>query len=130
MKAFAFYNDKDKTNRQLDQQFQQLQFQNPIRPGTTQVGFVLVNLDEGYKAVDIDLLADEAVKSFSFIFADPEFKADYKAVDSESSYTDEDIINIEAKKPCDGCSKQFPAAPPMRVGTNSAIPSIWFSSAK
>ncbi len=58
MKAFAFYNDKDKTNRQLDQQFQQLQFQNPIRPGTTQVGFVLVNLDEGYKAVDIDLIAD------------------------------------------------------------------------
>jgi len=93
--AFAFYTDRDKTNRQLDQQFQQLQFQNPIRPGTTQVGFVLVNLDEGYKAVDIDLLADEAVKSFSFIFADPEFKADYKTVDSESLYTDEDIINIE-----------------------------------
>lgn len=93
--AFAFYTDRDKTNRQLDQQFQQLHFQNPIRPGTTQVGFVLVNLDEGYKAVDIDLLADEAVKSFSFIFADPEFKADYKTVDSESLYTDEDIINIE-----------------------------------
>ena len=55
---------------------------------------MLVNLDEGFKAVDIDLIADEAVKSFSFIFADPEFKADYKAVDSESLYTDEDIINI------------------------------------
>ena len=28
---------------------------------------VLVNLDEGFKAIDIDLISREAVRSFSFI---------------------------------------------------------------
>jgi hypothetical protein len=93
--AFAFYSAKKETNRQLDEKFQKLQFENPIRPVSTQAGFVLVNLDEGFKAVDIDLLSSEAVKSFSFIIADPEFKADHKEVDFETLYAAEDIINIE-----------------------------------
>jgi hypothetical protein len=93
--AFAFYSDKEETNRQLDEKFQKMKFQNPIRPGTTQAGFVLVNLDEGFKAVDIDLISSQAVKSFSFIIADPEFKADHKEVDFETIYAAEDIINIE-----------------------------------
>ena len=62
--AFAFYSDSDEANRQLDEKFQKLQFQNPVRPGSTQAGFVPVNLDEGFKAVDIDLISREAVKSF------------------------------------------------------------------
>jgi len=93
--AFAFYSDKDETNRQLDEKFQKLNFQNRIRPDSIQAGFVLVNLDEGFKAVDIDLISNEAFKSFSFIIADPEFKADFKLVDFETLYTAEDIINIE-----------------------------------
>jgi hypothetical protein len=93
--AFAFYSDKEETNRQLKVKFKKLQFQNPIRPGTTQAGFALVNLDEDFKAVDIDLLSREAVKSFSFIIADPDFKADHKEVDFETIYAAEDIINIE-----------------------------------
>ena len=56
---------------------------------------MLANLDEGFKVVDIDLLSREAVKSFSFIIADPEFRADYKLVDFDTLYTAEDIINIE-----------------------------------
>jgi len=93
--AFAFYSDEDETNQQLDEKFQKLHFKNPIRPKSTQSGFVLVDLDEGFKAVDIDLISTGAVKSFSFIFADPEFRADFKLVDFETLYTAEDIINIE-----------------------------------
>jgi hypothetical protein len=72
-----------------------LHFKNPIRPESTQAGFVLVNLDEDFKAVDIDLLSREAIKNFSFIIADPEFRADIKEVDFETLYAAEDIINIE-----------------------------------
>lgn len=93
--AFAFYTDKEKTNRQLNEKFQKLQFENPIRKGSTVAGFVLANLDEGYKAVDIDLISNEAVKSFSFVIADPDFKADHKEVDFETLYAVEDIVNIE-----------------------------------
>jgi hypothetical protein len=93
--AFAFHTDSDEANRQLDEKFQKLNFQNPILPQSTQAGFVLVNLDEGFKAVDIDLISTEAVRSFSYIIADPEFRADFKLVDFEALYTAEDIVNIE-----------------------------------
>jgi hypothetical protein len=96
--AFAFYSDKDEANRQLDVSFQKLQLQNPVRPGTTAAGFVLVNLDEGYKAIDIDLISREAVKSFSFIIADPEFKADHKEIDFDTLYAAEDFINIDSEE--------------------------------
>jgi len=82
--SFAFHPDKEETNRQLDEKFQKLQFKNPVRPGSTEGGFVLVNLDEGFKAVDIDLISREAAKSFSFITADPEFGADFKLVDFDT----------------------------------------------
>ena len=93
--AFAFHTDSDETNRQLDKKFQKLQFQNPVRPGSTEAGFVLVNLDEGFKAIDIDLISRGAVKSFTFIIKDPDFKGDHKLVDFETLYDPEAIINIE-----------------------------------
>ena len=85
--AFVFKTDNEN--------FQELQFKNPIRPGSTQSGFVLVNLDEGFKAIDIDLISRKEVKSFSFITNDPGFKADFKLVNFEILYSTEDIINIE-----------------------------------
>ena len=96
--AFAFHTDSDETNRQLDGKFQKLQIQNPVRPGSTEAGFVLVNLDEGFKAIDIDLISREAVKSFSFIMSDPEFRADFKLVDFETLYAADDIISVEDEK--------------------------------
>ena len=96
--AFAFHTDSDETNRKLDEKFQKLQIQNPVRPGSTEAGFVLVNLDEGFKAIDIDLISREAVKSFSFIMSDPEFRADFKLVDFETLYAADDIISIEDEK--------------------------------
>jgi hypothetical protein len=96
--AFAFHADSDAANRQLDDKFRQLQFHNPVRPRSTAAGFVLVNLDEGYKAIDIDLISREAVKSFSFIILDPEFKADFKQVDFETLYAAQDIRTIEDER--------------------------------
>jgi hypothetical protein len=93
--AFAFHTGSEDADRQLDEKFQKLHFQNPVRPGSTEAGFVLVNLDEGFKAIDIDLISSEDVKSFSFIIADPDFKADYKMVDFNTLHAAEEIINIE-----------------------------------
>jgi hypothetical protein len=93
--AFAFHTGSDDADRQLDEKFQKLHFQNPVRPGSTEAGFMLVNLDEGFKAIDIDLISREDVKSFSFIIADPDFKADYKMVDFNTLHAAEEIINIE-----------------------------------
>jgi hypothetical protein len=120
--AFAFLTDSDETNRQLDEKFQKLQFQNPIRPESTQAGFVLVNLDEGFKAVDIDLLSREAVKSFSFIISDPEFKADHKEVDFETIYAAEDIINIEDEEALRRVLEELPCCTTNVDGDESGDP--------
>jgi hypothetical protein len=93
--AFAFHTGSDDTDRQLDEKFQKLHFQNPVRPGSTEAGFMLVNLDEGFKAVDIDLISRNDAKSFSFIIEDPDFKADFKMVDFNTLYASEEIINVE-----------------------------------
>ena len=42
---------------ELDRRFRQLAFRNPVLPGATTSGFVLTNLDEGFKLVQIDLVA-------------------------------------------------------------------------
>jgi len=59
---------------------------------------VLTNLDEGFKAVDIDLISRHDAKSFSFIIADPEFRADFKLVDFKTLYREEDLIKIKDEK--------------------------------
>jgi len=96
--SFSFYTNDDEKNRQLNEKFQKLQFENPVRAGSTEEGFVLVNLDEGFKGIDIDLISQKEVKNFSFIIVDPEFRADFKLVDFETLYAAEDIINIEDEK--------------------------------
>jgi len=106
--AFAFHTQSEENNRQIDDKFQELQFQNPVPMGSTASGFVLVNLDEGFKAVDIDLISRKDVKSYSFIIADPDFKADHKEVDFEGIYAAKDTINIETDDELRRALEKFP----------------------
>jgi hypothetical protein len=55
--ADAFTGNNVKTNRALTEHFQQLAFQNPVLSGTTVSGFILTNLHEGVKMVEVDLVA-------------------------------------------------------------------------
>ena len=58
----------------LDQRFRQLAFHNPVLPGTTTSGFVLTNLDEGVKLVQLDLVASGRVRTFSMLTVVPGFR--------------------------------------------------------
>ena len=93
--AFGFYGESTATNQKMYARFQSLHFNNPIQPNSTQEGYILVNLDEGFKAVDIDLLTQNSVENFTFIFEDPEFKGDFRLIDFQNLYTEEEIIVIE-----------------------------------
>lgn len=62
----------------LDRRFRDLAFHNPVRPGEKVAGFVLANLNEGAKLVQIDLVANERVRTFSIFVTVPEFEGDYK----------------------------------------------------
>jgi hypothetical protein len=63
---------------QLDRRFGELAFRNPIPPGATVSGFVLTNLQEGVKLLQIDLFADRRSRSFSFLASVPGLRTDYK----------------------------------------------------
>jgi hypothetical protein len=120
--AFAFYSNKEEVNRQLNEKFQKLQFQNPIRPKTNQDGFVLVNLDEGFKAIDINLISLQTVQSYSFIIADPDFKVDHKEVDFETLYAAEDIIDIEDEAELRRVLEELPCCTTNRDGDEFGDP--------
>ena len=61
----------------LDRRFRQLAFRNPVLPGATTSGFVLTNLDEGVKPVQVDLVASGRTRTFSIVTIVPGFRADY-----------------------------------------------------
>lgn len=62
-----------KTNKLMEEKFYNLHFQNPIMPGQTNSGFIYTQLDEGTKAVDIDLVGAGTVRSFTFQLLIPGF---------------------------------------------------------
>src|SRR5688572_14648677 len=64
--------------RELDGRFRQLAFRNPVLPGVTTSGFVLTNLDEGFKFVQIDLVASGQARTFSILAIVPGFRSDYR----------------------------------------------------
>jgi len=64
---------------ELDRRFRGLAFRNPVRPGATVSGFVLTNLDEAVKVVQIDLVANGRARTFSMFTVVPGFKGDYHA---------------------------------------------------
>ncbi len=65
-------------NKQMEKHFYALHFKNPVMPGQTSSGFVYTRLDEGTKAVDIDLVGLNTVKSFSFQLSVPGFISDVR----------------------------------------------------
>lgn len=89
--AHAFAPD----DREIAEHFRRLRFPNPVYPGTTGSGFVIVNRDEGYKALDVDILSREGTRSYTFIIEDPSFRGDYTLVDFEKLYAGEEIIDFQ-----------------------------------
>jgi hypothetical protein len=62
---------------ELDRRFRQFSFRNPVRPGVTTSGFVLTNLDQGIKFVQIDLVTSGRARTFSILAIVPGFRPDY-----------------------------------------------------
>ncbi len=66
------------TSGELDRRFRELSFRNPVPPGGKVSGFVLTNLSEGVKLLQVDLFADRRSRSFSFLAVVPGLKTDYQ----------------------------------------------------
>ena len=113
--ADAFASDEQRA--ELERTFKALAFHNPVPAGGTVSGFVLTNLDEGVKMVQIDLVATGTLKSFSFLSSVPGFRADYRAREvslrelyapgETIEYTDDDAFRTALEQlPCCATNKK------------------------
>ena len=81
----------------LQAQFEELAFRNPVPPGGRVSGHVLTNLDEGVKLVQVDLISSKQSRSFSFLSAVPGFQADYHVREAFSGgmYPESELVDYD-----------------------------------
>ena len=81
----------------LDRRFRDLAFKNPIPPGATVSGFVLTNLHQGVKLVQVDLFAAGQSRSASFLSIVPGLRTDYKRTEifQREIYRPQDIVDFD-----------------------------------
>ena len=91
--AYLRHSGPKKTKKEMDVFFQESEFKNPIKSGSTVDGYVFTNLDEGYKNVNVDLLGDDLLINFAFTIKIPGLTTDYEYVDLDAIY--QTVENIE-----------------------------------
>jgi len=84
-----FYRDE------MGDYYRSMSFRNPILPNTAVSGFIYTNLDEGEKIVNVDLIAEEQVKFFTFFIQIPGMRVDYRIVDFSSLYSKDQIVDLD-----------------------------------
>jgi len=125
---------------ELDRRFRSLAFHNPVRPGETVSGFVLTNLDEAVKVLQLDLVANARARSFSMFSVIPGFRGDYQvsgvfkreiySAAQLKDYSDEDELRAAlAALPCcaankDGSKKADPLNLVVIGGLEDAFPAL------
>ena len=108
----------------IERTFKDLAFRNPVPAGAKVSGFVLANLDQGAKLVQVDLVATGAVKSFSFLASVPGFRSDYHAreVFSREFYPPDEIVEYEDGDAFRAALEKLPCCATNKKGTRDADP--------
>ena len=107
---------------EIDARFQELQIRNPLPPRSTTSGFLIVNRDEGFKAVDIDIISSEGISSFAFATIDPSFKGDFTQVDFKTLYSESEVVRIEDEEALRRVVEHFPCCTANRKETATGDP--------
>ncbi len=109
--------------RAIERRFRELAFQNPVPPGATVSGFVLTNLDEGVKMVQVDLIADGRLRTFSFLNDVPGFRADYQSREFfQDSYLEEEIVEYTDAEAFQAALEELPCCVTNKKGTRDGDP--------
>jgi hypothetical protein len=94
--AYSFHGGLNQSSRNdMENHFRSMTFRNPVLPHTAVSGFIFTNLDEGEKVVQVDLIADEQIKFFTFFVQIPGMRIDYRRVDFDKLYPDEQIAELD-----------------------------------
>ena len=94
--AYAVHSGLDSSARtEMENYYRRMNFKNPILPNTAVSGFIFTNLDEGEKVVQVDLIASQQVKFFTFFVQIPGIRVDYQMVDFDSLYSEDEIVELD-----------------------------------
>ena len=106
--SYQRHSGSKKMRLEMDEFFNKMSFTNPVEAQKVTSGFIFTRMDEGYKAINVDLVGDERLKNYSFVAAVPDsLQADHDRVDFDTIYDewidieDEDELRkILASLPC------------------------------
>jgi len=84
--------------KEMENYFRSMNFRNPILPNTAVSGFIFTNLDEGEKLVQIDLIANQKLKFFTFFVQIPGIRVDYRMVDFKSLYSKDEVVHLNQQE--------------------------------
>jgi hypothetical protein len=94
-----------------------------VRPGKTQTGFIFTNLDQGTKAIAIDLIGeDQQTRVFTFFIPVPGLKIDHHEIDFKGLYPPEKGENFEDEKEFIAYLEALPCCAVNKKGNQQADP--------
>jgi hypothetical protein len=94
--AYRFHSAfKPGQNREVSDHFHSLAIQKDIGPGETVSGYVLVNRHRGGRYLVVELLTDESLHRFDFIFLLPDGTFDFEIVDFDTLYTEQEQRDVD-----------------------------------
>ncbi|UCG88154.1 MAG: LssY C-terminal domain-containing protein [Gemmatimonadota bacterium] len=112
-----------KANQLMESRFYELHFENPVFPGQTHSGFIYTRLDEGVKALDLDLVAiGEVMYNFTFSVQVPGFRSDYSRVDFDTLYPVDSLLVLDTEEELQGALEQLPCCATNRAGDEMGDP--------
>jgi len=117
--------DSSRKLEELDRRFSELAFRNPVPPGATVSGFVLTNLHEGAKLLQIDLLSDRRSHSFSFLATVPGLRTDYQksgVFASDPVATNRGVVNFTSDADFAAALEALPCCATNKDGSRDGDP--------
>ncbi|MEJ2084110.1 MAG: LssY C-terminal domain-containing protein [Acidobacteriota bacterium] len=110
-----------KANKQMEQRFYDLHFQNPVMPGKTRSGFVFTRIDEGTKSIDIDLAGLNTLRSFNFQLQVPGFTSDFRK-DILSAREGQPLVLVDSEDELRAALDKLPSHTTDQHGENPGDP--------
>ena len=117
----ALHSDAD-AREQAEQYFFNQGFQLQIAPGESRTGFIFTNLDEGTKAFNVDLVADEDAWQFTFFIQVPGLAIDHHDVDFDALYAEDEISHFTDAAAFIEALEQLPCCTTDADGENQGDP--------
>ena len=94
--AYRFHSTfRPAQNREISEHFHGLAIRKDLRPGEISRGFVLVNRHRGGRYLIVELLGDNTLRRFDFMFVLPDGTFDFEEVQFSAIYPPEQVSQVD-----------------------------------